>query len=297
MTRTRHGAFPTCCAPGRRCCIPRFRMRCWWLARRMPSTWRLLRQVGLTSCMIVPLAVRERVLGALTFVSAESGFRYGTADVALAEDLARRAATAIDHARLYQEARAAQAALRERAEALAEADRPRICSWRCWGTSCEPRCRRRTLRCNCCAGTPARSRRRSGSGNAWSGKPAGHGPPGRRPARPLAHQPGEADAAPRNRRSRRADPRGRRRPAAREAAGLTLYLELPEAPVFVEGDPTRPWLRCSRTCSTTPSSLPIAGDGRRRGSELGVQAFRRSGVRIRPIRSIRPARAPERLNA
>ena len=51
----------------------------------------------------MPLKVRDRPLGALTLVSAESGRHYGPDDVALAEDLARRAATAIDNARLYGE--------------------------------------------------------------------------------------------------------------------------------------------------------------------------------------------------
>jgi signal transduction histidine kinase/CheY-like chemotaxis protein len=57
--------------------------------------------------MAVPLAARGRVLGALTFVAAESGRRYGPADLALAEELGRRAGLAVDNARLYREAREA----------------------------------------------------------------------------------------------------------------------------------------------------------------------------------------------
>src|SRR5262249_23149326 len=53
----------------------------------------------------VPLAVRGRVLGVLTFVAAESGRRYGPADLRLAEGLAHRAAVAVEDARLYDELR------------------------------------------------------------------------------------------------------------------------------------------------------------------------------------------------
>jgi signal transduction histidine kinase len=53
--------------------------------------------------MVVPLVARGRTLGAISFVSAESGHRYDEDDLALAEDLARRAALAIDNARLYME--------------------------------------------------------------------------------------------------------------------------------------------------------------------------------------------------
>jgi len=66
---------------------------------------RLLQGLGLRSYMSVPLVVRERILGVITFVSAESGDRYGPADLAFAEDLARRAAIAIENARLYAELR------------------------------------------------------------------------------------------------------------------------------------------------------------------------------------------------
>ena len=64
----------------------------------------LLRKLGLRSYMIVPLVTRGRTLGAISFVSAESGRRYGEGDLPLAEELARRAALAVDNARLYEEA-------------------------------------------------------------------------------------------------------------------------------------------------------------------------------------------------
>jgi len=64
----------------------------------------LLIGLGLRSYMVVPLVARDRILGAISFVSAESGRRYGEADLRLAEELARRAAYAADNASLYEEA-------------------------------------------------------------------------------------------------------------------------------------------------------------------------------------------------
>jgi PAS domain S-box-containing protein len=67
----------------------------------------IVRELGLSSAMTVPLKSRDRILGAMTFVTAESGQRYGPEDLRLAEELARRAAIAIDTARRFsQQARA-----------------------------------------------------------------------------------------------------------------------------------------------------------------------------------------------
>jgi PAS domain S-box-containing protein len=63
-----------------------------------------VRQLGLKSYIIVPLIVRGRTLGVITFVIAGSKTRYTEADLAFAEDLARRAAMAVDNAKLYGEA-------------------------------------------------------------------------------------------------------------------------------------------------------------------------------------------------
>ncbi len=72
----------------------------------------MMRQIGIDSLMIVPMIVRERILGAITFVATdESGHHYTEDDLVLAEGLAERAALAIDNARLY---RAAQEELIER---------------------------------------------------------------------------------------------------------------------------------------------------------------------------------------
>jgi serine phosphatase RsbU (regulator of sigma subunit) len=62
---------------------------------------RLARELELRSAIVVPLKLRERTLGAITLISAESGRRYRADDLAVAEDLGRRAAMAIDNAELH----------------------------------------------------------------------------------------------------------------------------------------------------------------------------------------------------
>jgi PAS domain S-box-containing protein len=66
----------------------------------------LINELGLRSYICVPLVARERTFGALTFVQAESGRSYDATDLALAEELARRAAAAIDNAQLFEQAEA-----------------------------------------------------------------------------------------------------------------------------------------------------------------------------------------------
>jgi signal transduction histidine kinase len=56
------------------------------------------------------MTARGRTLGALTLVSSEKGRRYGDSDLALAMELATRAALAIDNAQLYRGALAASEA-------------------------------------------------------------------------------------------------------------------------------------------------------------------------------------------
>lgn len=69
----------------------------------------ILRTLALRSLMILPLVAHGRTLGALTLVTGEeSGRRYGHADLPLAEELARRAAIAVDNAYLHDEARRRQ---------------------------------------------------------------------------------------------------------------------------------------------------------------------------------------------
>jgi PAS domain S-box-containing protein len=70
----------------------------------------LVRELGLQSYMCVPLVAHGEVLGVISLVAAESGRRYGPDDLALAEELARRAGTAVENAQLYR-------AVEERAQA------------------------------------------------------------------------------------------------------------------------------------------------------------------------------------
>jgi GAF domain-containing protein len=68
---------------------------------------RTLSDLGITpvSSITAPLRAHGRTLGALTLVAAESGRRFSESDLAVADDLARRAALAIDNARLYESQR------------------------------------------------------------------------------------------------------------------------------------------------------------------------------------------------
>jgi PAS domain S-box-containing protein len=66
--------------------------------------YEILKGLGFRSYMCVPLQVRGRTLGAITFVAAESSRRYEPDDLALGEALAYRAGLAIDNARLHAEA-------------------------------------------------------------------------------------------------------------------------------------------------------------------------------------------------
>ena len=68
---------------------------------------RLVRELQMNSVMVVPLTARDRTLGAMTFVWAESGRQYTTRELELAEELGRRAGLALDHARLFAREHAA----------------------------------------------------------------------------------------------------------------------------------------------------------------------------------------------
>jgi PAS domain S-box-containing protein len=70
----------------------------------------LLQQLSPKSVMVVPLVARGRTVGTLSFIATRAERRYGPADLALARDLAHRAAIAVDNARLYAEAEGANRA-------------------------------------------------------------------------------------------------------------------------------------------------------------------------------------------
>lgn len=75
----------------------------------------LARELHAKSLMIVPLVAREHVVGAMTFISTKDNRLYGEMDLALAREIAVRAAFALDNASLYH---SAQRANRARDEVL-----------------------------------------------------------------------------------------------------------------------------------------------------------------------------------
>jgi PAS domain S-box-containing protein len=77
-------------------------------AARDPEHLAILRLVGFTSAMVIPMIARERSVGVITFVTAESRYHYDERDLELKQELAHRAALAVDNARLYDAERAAR---------------------------------------------------------------------------------------------------------------------------------------------------------------------------------------------
>jgi signal transduction histidine kinase/ActR/RegA family two-component response regulator len=82
-----------------------------------------MRRLGPRSLLVVPLQINSHVFGSLTLARSDSGQLYDSSDLLLAEDLTRRAATAIDNARLYELSRTerarAEAATRTKDEFVA----------------------------------------------------------------------------------------------------------------------------------------------------------------------------------
>ena len=70
------------------------------------------------SLMVVPLAAQGKPFGLISFITAESGRRFDADDLTLAREITRRAAVAIEHARLYKQL---QESLRARDEFLSSA--------------------------------------------------------------------------------------------------------------------------------------------------------------------------------
>ncbi|HEY9227071.1 MAG TPA: GAF domain-containing sensor histidine kinase [Gemmatimonadaceae bacterium] len=68
---------------------------------------KIMRSAGMHSAMIVPMIARGTTIGALTLISVRPSVEYDADSLALADQLARRAAIAIDNARLYRAALAA----------------------------------------------------------------------------------------------------------------------------------------------------------------------------------------------
>lgn len=88
-----------------------------------PEARVMLQALGMNAALIVPVRVRDRILGALALVSADTKRHYDDTAVALVEELARRAGVALENAQLYaaaqEAARVAEEAGRTKDEFLA----------------------------------------------------------------------------------------------------------------------------------------------------------------------------------
>ena len=136
-----------------------------------PEQLQSILALGMRSVMLIPMVVAGRTIGVLTMVSAESGRAFDEDDLAFAGDLARRAATAVENARLYTER--AQAALTLQ-ESLLPARLPNVAGWQLRvllrGRRHDRRRGRRLLRRRRArVGLPGRCRRRHRQGRAGRG--------------------------------------------------------------------------------------------------------------------------------
>jgi serine phosphatase RsbU (regulator of sigma subunit)/anti-sigma regulatory factor (Ser/Thr protein kinase) len=80
-----------------------------------------LRQLGIRSALVVPLVGRTGAFGAITLIYAESERSYGPEDVLFVEDVARRAALALEAARMFRDQSGRLAEVRRVAEAAQHA--------------------------------------------------------------------------------------------------------------------------------------------------------------------------------
>ncbi len=234
---------------------------------------RIARDLHLRSVITVPLVARDRVLGVITWVSAESERLYTASDLALAEDLAKRAAVAIDNAELHSETLATAVQLQH---AVLPESMPRIARLgdRDVVQPGRPhRRRRRLLRRRPAGRRPAGAVRRRRHGARRGGRRGDGADAGRRPrvhrdrpdaergddqprpdVRPVPHRPAGDARAPRGRPGpRRARGDQRRPPAAGAAAGR------PRAPSScrwptVRRSARRPRRGCRRSSRSAPAT-------------------------------------------
>ncbi|MCK6530214.1 ATP-binding protein [Myxococcota bacterium] len=185
-----------------------------------------LRSLRLRSAMVAPLVAHDRRLGLAFFGTTSSGRRYEDSDLEVALDLARRAATAIDNARLYRQVRLADQRKDELLAMLAHELRNPLAPIR---TAAEL------------------LRRRAGADPALRATAATIERQVERQARLIADLLNVTRLA-RGRiglQTRRLDLAALVRDSVGdhrrsiEDAGLELDVEVPEEPAFVEGDPTR----------------------------------------------------------
>jgi serine phosphatase RsbU (regulator of sigma subunit)/anti-sigma regulatory factor (Ser/Thr protein kinase) len=81
----------------------------------------VIRALGMSSAMVVPLTGRSGTFGAITLLYADSGRRYATEDVSFVEDVARRAALALETAETFREQSGRLADVRRVADATQRA--------------------------------------------------------------------------------------------------------------------------------------------------------------------------------
>jgi PAS domain S-box-containing protein len=91
-----------------------------------PEQREALQRLGLFSVLAVPMATPDRILGVLALVTAQSRRRFTEADLELARELGRRAATAIENARLYTQLERVATTLQS---SLLPPDLPEVPGW------------------------------------------------------------------------------------------------------------------------------------------------------------------------
>ncbi|MDB4970183.1 MAG: two-component hybrid histidine kinase [Myxococcales bacterium] len=88
-------------------------------AAQSPEHLRVMRGLGCSSCIMVPMRIRGEGVGVISLMLSDGARRFERDDVVLAEELAHRAAIAVDNARLYREAQHGQTVMTFLAEASA----------------------------------------------------------------------------------------------------------------------------------------------------------------------------------
>ncbi|HVE74338.1 MAG TPA: SpoIIE family protein phosphatase [Mycobacteriales bacterium] len=84
-------------------CYPEIPQEMIAAAAQSPEHLTMLTELGLVSALVTPLAGRSGIFGALTLIYAESGRHYSAADVPYVEDVSRRAALALETARVFRD--------------------------------------------------------------------------------------------------------------------------------------------------------------------------------------------------
>lgn len=95
-----HG-LPTVLRTGKSLLLPTVDDAMFQAAARSPTELTMMRELGPRSSIVVPLIAQGRTFGALAISTSTAGHRHDAFDLALVEELARRAAVAIDNARLF----------------------------------------------------------------------------------------------------------------------------------------------------------------------------------------------------